>query len=353
MRKTSILECNDTTRHNGVIIRAIGIRFWLFILSIILFVFGSSACTSKVNRDHRVLILGHGLDVEHPVHLAMIEMAKRAKEYSGGRLEIRVYPSEQLGPERDMLEQLQLGLVDMTKVSTSPLESFVPKEAVFSLPYVFRNPNHYWTVLEGPIGEELLNAGEARGLKGLSYYDSGSRSFYTQKPIMTPADLQGLKIRVQQSRTSMDMVTALGGSPTPISFGELYTALQQGVVDGAENNLPSFYLSRHYEVCRHYSMDEHTRTPDMLLVSTETWESLDAELQEALMRAARESSVIQRKLWKQKEEESLAAILEAGVEVHTPDPGTFRAAVDEMLKSYEGTEVGELVERIAAVEDSK
>jgi len=311
-----------------------------------------SGCTGQAGGAERVLILGHGLDVQHPVHVAMIEMANRVAEYTEGRLRMVVYPSEQLGPERDMIEQLQLGLVDMTKISTSPLESFVPKNAVFSLPYVFRNADHYWTVLDGPIGEELLAAGETRGLKGLCYYDSGSRSFYAKKPILSPDDLAGMKIRVQMSRTSMEMVTAMGASPTPISFGELYTALQQGVVDGAENNLPSFYLSRHFETCRHYSFDEHTRTPDMLLIGTETWDSLAPDLQDALERAARESSILQRELWNKKEAESLAAIVADGVQIHRPDTAPFRERVTPMLEALRDTEVGDLVDRITAVGDT-
>jgi tripartite ATP-independent transporter DctP family solute receptor len=218
---------------------------------------------------------------------------------------------------------------------------------------VFRDQSHFWAVLGGEIGDELLAAGGKRGLRGLCYYDSGSRSFYGKRAILTPDDLVGLKIRVQQSRTSMDMVTALGGSPTPISYGELYTALQQGVVDGAENNLPSFHLSRHYEVCRHYSLDEHTRTPDMVLISVETWEGLTAEMQTALSRAARESSIYQRELWTRMESESMKAVEADGVTIHRPDTQPFLDKVAALMSSYEGTNVGRLLERIASVGDEQ
>ncbi|MCB0437094.1 MAG: DctP family TRAP transporter solute-binding subunit, partial [Mangrovimonas sp.] len=166
----------------------------------------------------------------------------------------KIYPNQQLGSERENLELLQIGSLDMTKVSVGVMENFAPKMKVFGLPFLFRDKQHAFNVLDGPIGKELLDEGEKYWLKGLCYYDAGSRSFYTKdKPVMTPEDLKGSKIRVMESVTAMDMVRSLGGAPTPISWGELYTSLQQGVVDGAENNPPSFYLSRHYEVCKFYS----------------------------------------------------------------------------------------------------
>ena len=183
-----------------------------------------------------------------------------------------IYPSGQLGAERELIELLQIGSLAMTKVSTAPLESFVPEMKIFGIPYVFRDAEHRWKVLNGSIGKQLLLAGEPFFLRGMCYYDAGSRSFYSMdKPIKSPADLEGLKIRVMKSITAVNMVQALGGSPTPIPWGELYTALQQGVVDGAENNPPSFFFSRHYEVCKYYSLDEHTAVPDILLMSTVIW----------------------------------------------------------------------------------
>ena len=148
------------------------------------------------------------------------------------------------------------------------------------LPFLFRDKQHAFDVLDGPIGDELLNDAEQFWLKGLCYYDAGSRSFYTKdRPVKTPEDLEGLKVRVMESATAMEMVRDLGGSPTPISWGELYTSLQQGVVDGAENNPPSFYLSRHYEVCKFYSLDEHTILPDVLLMGTYFWQRLTTQEQ--------------------------------------------------------------------------
>jgi tripartite ATP-independent transporter DctP family solute receptor len=265
-------------------------------------------------------------------------------QQSGGKVILEVYPGEQLGSEREMIEQVQMGLLDMTKVSTSPLESFIPSMSVFSVPYLFRDSEHLWKVLEGPTGKKLLQAGEEKGLKGLCYYDAGSRSFYTkEKPILTPADLEGMKIRVQESKTSMQMIKELGASPTPIAWGELYTSLQQGVVDGAENNPPSFYLSGHYEVCRYYSLDEHTMVPDIVLMSLKTWNKLPADVQQMVQEAADESVTEQKRLWKETTENALKTVQEHGVTVYHPDKAPFRQKVKKMHDSYQGTEVGKIM----------
>ena len=277
----------------------------------------------------------------------MVHMAERLGEYSGGTMRIDIYPSGQLGAERETVELLQIGSLAMTKVSTAPLEAFVPLMKVFSIPYLFNDRDHYFRVLDSEIGKALLESTEVTRVRGLGYYDSGSRSFYTKdKPIRTPADLDGLKIRVMQSQTAVQMVTALGGSPTPISFGEIYTALQQGVVDGAENNAPSFYLSGHYEAARYYSLDEHTAVPDILLISTHIWYSLDEQQQAWLQAAVDDSVVYQRKLWQESTAEALAAVQAAGVEVIYPDKELFQAAVADMKASFEGTEIGELIRAI-------
>jgi tripartite ATP-independent transporter DctP family solute receptor len=295
----------------------------------------------------RVLKLAHSLDQSHPVHKGMEFMAQRLAELSGGTMRIEIYPNEQLGNETEAIEQVQRGALDMTKTSTGPLESFIPEMAVFSVPYIFRDADHFWKVLDGPVGKELLLVGEKKGVRGLCYYDSGSRNFYTiNKPVLSPADLRGQKIRVMKSKTSMDMVEALGAAPTPIPFGELYTALQTGVVDGAENNLPSFTSTRHYEVCKHFSLDEHTMIPDILLVSEQVWNSLTPRQQMWLQQAADESSVYQRGLWARETEKSRELMLKVGVMIHKPDRQPFIDKVQAMHRSFDGTIVGELLQRI-------
>lgn len=298
-----------------------------------------------------VLKLAHVLDQTHAVHEAMVFMAKRLKEKSGGRVEMQVFPSGQLGSETESIEQVQRGALAMVKSSAAPLEAFIPEMAVFGLPYIFRDSEHYWKVLNGPVGRELADAGESVGLKGLCYYDSGSRSFYTiGSPILSPTDLSGRKIRVMRSKTAMDMISAMGGAPTPITWGELYGALQQGMVDGAENNPPSLHDSRHFEQTKHYSLDEHTRIPDVVLFSKRVWDSLSAEVQGWIEEAAAESVVFQRKLWNEKTQKALDDLKAAGVKVYHPDKAPFRAQVASMYTRYEGTKIGALIERVRAVQ---
>ncbi len=323
-------------------------RCTLFFGIVFFIVFFSSGCHQQ--KKVTVLKLAHVLDVKHPVHKSMVYMAKALAKKSHGTMRIDIYPNGQLGAERDLIELLQIGSLAMTKVSTSPLESFVPEMKIFSLPYVFRNRAQRWKVLNGPIGKRLLLAGIKYRLRGLCYYDSGSRSFYTKKvPIYKPSDLKGLKIRVMKSQTAVQMVEALGGSATPISWGELYTALQQGVVDGAENNPPSFYLSHHYEVCKYYSLDEHTSIPDILLISEPIWENLSKQQQQWLQEAADESVIYEIKLWKKATEYAMEEVQKAGVKIIHPNKELFRAKVKSMYDAYEGTPVYTLLKQIEAI----
>ena len=304
------------------------------------------------DRQVRVIRLGHGLDPSHPVHQAMEHMAERLFEKSDGTMRIDIYPSQQLGTERETLELLQIGSLGMTKVSSSVLEGFSPSFQAFGLPYLFRNEAHKFAVLFGPVGKDILLRPERFNLRGLAYYDAGSRSFYTKnRPVRTPDDLDGLKIRTQESPVAISMVRSLGGSATPIAWGELYTALQQGIVDGAENNPPSFYLSRHYEVCRYYSLDEHTAVPDVLLISTLVWNRLTPQQRTWVTDAATESAEIQKELWAVAEEEALEAVAAAGVEIIYPDKAPFAEQVQDMYESFqEDPVVYDLIERIRAVD---
>ena len=302
-------------------------------------------------QQKKTIKLAHGLDMSHPVHKAMEFMASDLEKRSGGTMAIEIYPNQQLGNERQCVELLQIGSLGMTKVSAAIMENFSPNMKVFGLPFLFRDRAHAFDVLDGEIGQELLDGGQKYWLKGLGYYDSGSRSFYTkEKPVATPDDLKGLKIRVMESVTAMNMVNSLGGSPTPISWGELYTSLQQGVVDGAENNPPSFYLSRHYEVCKFYSLDEHTTVPDVLIMGTHLWNSLNAQEQEWVQEATTASVKHQRILWAAAEEEALEEVQKAGVQVIRPDKTIFQKKVVSMYEDYKDeNEVYSLIHRIQAV----
>lgn len=314
-----------------------------------LFLLFLTACVQQ--QEGKVLKLAHGLDPSHPVHQAMVYMADRCKEISNGELSIDIYPSGQLGSEQQCVELLQIGSLAITKVSAAVMESFTEEFKVLGLPYIFRSKEHSFKVLDGEIGDELLLSSEPFWIRGLCFFDAGSRSFYTiDTPINHPDDLKGLKIRVMKSITAMEMVKAQGGSPTPISWGELYTALQSGVVDGAENNPPSFYTSHHYEVCKYYCLNEHTMVPDVLIIGQKAWEKLSEQEKTWLQQAADESVPVQRELWAASEKESLEIVEEAGVIIIYPDKEPFSNKVAELLESYrENEKLYELITRIRAV----
>ncbi|HHJ09372.1 MAG TPA: TRAP transporter substrate-binding protein [Bacteroidetes bacterium] len=295
---------------------------------------GISSC--DLHKQRKVIKLAHGLPTDHPVHKAMVYMANRLEKLSEGKLTIQIYPSGQLGSEQQCVELVQIGSLAMTKVSAAVMESFADDYKVLGLPYLFLSKQHTFKVLNGDIGKDILLSTEKRWIRGLCFYDAGSRSFYTvSKPIHKPEDLKGLKIRVMKSKTALEMVKAMGGSPTPLSWGELYTALQSGVVDGAENNPPSFYTSHHYEVCKYYTLDEHATIPDVLIINEKVWEKLTKQEQQWLQQAANESVRVERKLWAESVKESLEAVKKAGVEIIIPDKSLFHAKVAPLYKEYE------------------
>ncbi len=318
------------------------LRNYLLLL-IPLFIF---SCGEK--DEVTVLKLGHGLAPSHSVHQGMEYMAELVDEKSDGKMRIDIYPNEQLGSERATLEMLQIGSLAITKVSAAIMESFAPSYRVFNLPYIFTSKEHTQRVLDSDIGKEILRDGEEFWLRGLAFYDSGSRSFYTKdRPINHPDDLQGLKIRVMPSPSAVNMIRAMGGSPTPISWGELYTALQGGVVDGAENNPPSFYLSNHFEVCKYYSLNEHSSIPDVLLMSSKIWATLTEEEQRWLQEAATESVDYQRELWAESERHSLEQAEAAGVEIIYPDKEPFIEKVQFLYEEFKKDEqLNSLIQRI-------
>lgn len=311
----------------------------------------SSGC--QVEQDVKVLRLAHTLDQEHVVHKAMALMGERLEHYSAGSMRIDIYSGGQLGNERELVELLQIGSLAMTKVSASPLEGFVPAMQVFSVPYIFDDNAHFWRVLESDIGQGLLKEIQTARLFGLGYYDAGSRSFYSSNTrIDSPADLRGKKFRVLNSQTAVRMVEALGGAATPIDWGELYTAIQQGVVDGAENNPPSFYLSRHYELSKYFSLDEHTAVPDVLIMSLNVWQDLTPQQQQWLQQAANDSIAYQKAAWHQASEDALLAVKAAGVTVIYPDKAPFRQAVAPFYQQMLQTHIGPLLQGIAALSET-
>ncbi len=313
---------------------------------ILIFLFSLYSCRNT--DDTTTIKLAHGLDLSHPVHKGMAYMAQRCEEISGGKLRLQIYPSGQLGSEQQCLELLQIGSLALTKVSSSVLESFTDNFRVLGLPYIFKSTDHAFRVLDGPIGKDLLASSEPFLIKGLCFYDAGSRSFYTiNRPINHPDDLNGLKIRVQKSIVAVQLVKTMGGSPTPIDWGELYTALQSGVVDGAENNPPSFYTSRHYEVCKYYSINEHSMVPDVLVISLMVWNKLTDEQKKWLQQAADESVPVQRELWAESVRESLKAVEKAGTIINYPDKEPFAEKVAGIYELFKNQPVVyDLIQRI-------
>ncbi len=322
------------------------LKISIVVISCFILIAGCSQETKKTT-----LKLAHGLDPTHPVHKAMLFMAKKLDENSGGKMKLEIYPSGQLGGEQQCVELLQIGSLAITKVSAAVMESFTPNYQVLGLPYIFRSKKHSFDVLDGDIGREFLQSTEKFNLKGLCFFDAGFRSYYTiDKPINNPGDLDGMKIRVMKSQTAMNMVKAMGGSPTPISWGELYTALQSGVVDGAENNPPSLYTSRHYEVCKKYTLNEHTAVPDILIMSTVVWNSLSDQEKEWLQAAANASVPEERKLWAEAEQLALDEVQKAGVEIIRPDKAPFMKAVESIFEGYKSQpEIYDLIQRIRNV----
>ena len=299
-------------------------------------VFILAICTNCSKDSHKnTLFLAHSLPVTHPVHKGILDFQKKVAEKSGGAMLVKIFPDGQLGTEREVLELLQIGSVAMTKVSAAVMANFAPEYEVLGVPYLFRDKGHLFQVLEGEVGRQLLLSSSDYWLRGLCFYDAGSRSFYTKdKPIRRPEDLRGLKIRVMNHQMSVDMVNAMGGSATPMAFGELYTALQQGVVDGAENNPPSLVSSNHYEVCKYYTLDEHSAIPDVLVIGTKFWEKLSDKEQQWLAEAAAESVIAQKRYWEESVQECMEILNAADVEVIRPEKSLFANASRPVLEAF-------------------
>lgn len=305
------------------------------------------SCKQKT-EEVRVLKLAHGLSPSHSVHVGLVYMGEQLQALSGGKMRLDIYPSAQLGAENQCIELLQIGSLDITKVSSAALEGFVDAFKVFGIPYLFRSREHFFSVIDGPVGKQLLASTERYWFRGLTYFDSGARSFYTiNTPVRKPSDLQGLKIRVQKSPIAVEMMKTFGGSATPVDWGELYTALQSNVVDGAENNTPSITTAFHHEVARYFSLNEHTMCPDVIIISLATWNKLSPQEKEWLQQASDKATKYQRRLWAEQEKQSLEEMKEKGMEIIYPDKQPFMEAAAPMIERYRREEAfRELIEKI-------
>ncbi|MGI5976762.1 MAG: TRAP transporter substrate-binding protein [Candidatus Limivicinus sp.] len=291
---------------------------------------------------------------DYPTTQAAYKFAELVNERTDGRIQIEVYYGGTLGDEKTVIEQLQFGGIDFTRVSISPLSEFDKDLNLLQMPYLYKDADQMWRVLDGEIGEEFLAGMEDSGMVGLTWFDSGSRNFYNSiKEISCVEDMKGMKIRVQESELMMNMVEALGAVPTPMSYGEVYSSLQTGVIDGAENNWPSYDTSSHYEVAKYFVLDGHTRVPEPMLISNKTLEkieALDAGFPEILHECAREAAVLQRELWVEKEGVSEAKVREAGCVITELTPEEAAKFQDAMKPLYDklSDEDKAMVERIKA-----
>jgi tripartite ATP-independent transporter DctP family solute receptor len=285
---------------------------------------------------------------DYPTTKAVEYMGQLLKERSGGKLGVKVFPNGALGQERDTIEQLKIGGLDMMRINVAPLNNIVPETIVPALPFIFRSEEHMHTVLDGPIGDEILAAMESQGMIGLAFYDSGARSMYATKPIKTLADIQHSKVRVQQSDLFVAMIEALGANPTPMPYGEVYTALKTGIIDAAENNYPSYESSRHFEAAPFYSLTEHSMAPEVLVFSKPIWDRLKPEDQAMIRQAAKESVPEMRKLWDEREAKSRQTVEAGGAKIgQIEDKQAWTDAMKPVYDKFASTpELQSLVQRI-------
>jgi len=292
-------------------------------------------------------------NLEYPTTRGLLFIGNYLEERTGGRLKLVIYHSAQLGSEKETIEQTQFGAIDINRVNVNPVAQISKSMLVLAMPYIFRDVEHMHKVLDGEIGERLLKDLEQYGLVGLGYYDAGFRSFYnSQRAIEKPSDLKGLKIRVQHSRVMIDTVKALGASPVPMSFEEVYTGLQTGLIQGAENNFPSYYYTRHYEVARYYSIDEHCAPPEVILFSKRSWEKLSEQDRGLIREAVKASVEYQRDLWLEFETRSKEELEKSKLKINPiEDKNGFIDAVQEVYEKYEQVpELAELIQAIKAVQ---
>lgn len=313
---------------------------------------GGDSSSSSGSGDKVVLRYAENQVADYPTTQAAHKFADLVKEKTNGRIEVEVYDSGQLGDEKSVIEQVQFGGIDMSRVSLTPLSEFSRNLMALQLPYLYRDADHMWKVLDGDIGKDLLNSTEASGIVGLSWYDAGARNFYnSKKEVKSLADMKGLKIRVQESSMMIDMVKALGANPTPMAYGEVYSGLQTSVIDGAENNWPSYESTSHYEVAPYYVIDEHGRIPEMQIISKQTMDKLSADDQKIIRECAVESAKYERQLWAEREKASEEKVRAGGATItklSAEARDEFVKAVQPLYDQY-GADYKDLIQKIRDV----
>ena len=310
-----------------------------------------TSSSSKVSAAPIVMRLAETHPQDYPTTKGDYEFARLVKERTNGRIVVEVFHSKQLGEEAAVIEQVQLGAIDMTRVSISAVSSFVRDLDAFQLPYLYREAAHRWKVLDGPSGQEILKKHEAFNFVGVGWFESGSRNFYTKKPVKTVGDLKGMKIRVQQAPLMVGMVQALGAVATPLPYGEVYSALQTGVVDGAENNWPSYLTTSHFEVAKYWISDEHTRVPEITVGSKKIFDKLSKEDQAIILKAMKDAQPYQFKLWVDFEKVAEKAVRDRGSIITEVSPQEKQKFMDAMKPVYDKQppEIMAVVNKIRAV----
>ncbi|GMQ59885.1 TRAP transporter substrate-binding protein [Vallitalea sediminicola] len=303
------------------------------------------------NTKSIIFRLADNHPADYPTTLGDYEFARLVEEKTEGRIKIEVFHSKQLGEEKEVIEQVQFGGIDFARVSLAPLTEFSPSLNVLILPYLYENADHMWKVLNSSIGDQFLASIESANFIGLAWYDGGARSFYnSKKEIKCLADLKGLKFRVQQSALIIDMVKNLGASPTPLPYGEVYSAIQTGVIDGAENNWPSYDTSSHFEVAKYYTIDEHLRVPEMIIASKISMEKVSDEDMILVKEAAKEAQEFQIEKWNEKEAKSEEKVKEAGcIITRLENKDEFVEAVKPLYEKY----ASEYTDIIGEIQDMK
>lgn len=272
---------------------------------------------------------------DYPTVMAVKYMSDIISKKTGGKHTIKVYPGTALGGEKDTIEQTKIGALDLVRINVAPMNNICPETIVPTMPFLFTSKEQMRKVLDGPVGDEILKACEKQGFVGLAFYDSGSRSLYTvKKPVKSLADVKGMKIRVQQSDLWVSMLQAMGANPTPMPYGEVYTALKTGLVDGAENNWPSYDTAKHFEVAKYYAITEHSMAPEMLLMSKRIFDGLTPDEQKIFREAAKESVPYMRKLWDEKETKSRAVVEKGGAQVVEVDKKSFQDAMKPVYDKF-------------------
>lgn len=296
-----------------------------------------------------VLKLGHAVAPEHPYHLGAVKYSELVAQRTNNKVKIDVYPSTQLGNERDMVEGLQLGTIDLVVTSTGPLGGFVPKMFVVDLPFLFRDREHAYKVLDGPIGRDLLDAFSARGIKGLAFWENGFRQITNNvRPIERPEDLKGIKIRTMENKVHLASFKAFGASPTPMAWSEVYTALQQKTIDAQENPVAIIYHQKIFEVQKYLTLTGHFYSPTPLLMSLKAFDSLPKDTQKIMLDTAIECATYERNLLRDSEAKQISEVKAKGMQVTTPNKKPFQDAAAPVYKEFEAQFGKETIDKIIA-----